>query len=508
MKILEKIKLPLSLMLFLAMVSIIRFSFLGKGALGISDEWRYDESLRLLSFLAKQEWQNLFNAICNTQGRPADVIIRLPDALLQTIFYKITGKEAYHPISLLIPTSINVLVNFLIGVVFYKLSHFFLRKDDTYALSATIVFCLLVNNNLYIRHILPYDYSLLFFFLALCMLLISKQSPKSFFMSGFFSALSFSTYPGYYGGVVVIGILALFNIIKSNKSPFLKQLIFFGLGFASIFSMFEVLHQIVQKSYILNLSQLSSSITQGAFEEGFTFIFKYLVANDYAVGFLLIVADIIFLLTGIASFIKNRYQVNLTQSNIIFISVLFIFLFHVSSSVFFHRMVFYGRLAHFYFPFMVLAAFVGLQNFRYKKYIAGILVATASCSFFYFINQFNKIDYPRDVLAKYGITAYLGDPLSKPTSITPQAIYEIGFPSFKILSISKNIENFKLVNFAYFYPLENNYQAYTPLPTEKLLYQSTHFQFFTPYCFEGFNPTEREIANKIQMKIKVYQIEK
>ena len=507
MKMLKKINIPIPLFIFLTFLSIIRFTFLGKGALGISDEWRYDESLRLLSFLAKQDFANFFNTISNTQGRPADVLIRLPDALLQTLFFKITGLEIYHPSSLIIPTTINIVVNFFIAILFYKIAYLCLRKDATFALYASIVFCMLVNNNVYIRHIVPYDYGLLFFFSALYFIL--KNTHRSyFFISGFFSALSFAIYPGYYVGVGVVFLLALFIIIKHHKNRILNQIFFFGSGFASLILFFEGLHQISKKSYILNLVYLSSSIIQGSFEEGFSFIFKYLLENDYLTGFLLILASFLALFKGLYRIFKEKKELSISPTDVILVAVLAMFLFHASMTFFFQKMVFYGRLAHFYFPFMVLSAFIGFQNMKAKKIIPIFFVISACFSFIYFTYRFQNINYPRDVAAQHRLLVTFGDPLLRPQPAIPQIIDETQLASFKIIDIPKNTNHFKLINFSYFYPLEKEYKVYEPVVDEELVFQAIHFQSFTPYLFEGFNPKERAEAKKRQMKIKIYRTRK
>jgi hypothetical protein len=493
------------LILFLLGMMIVRFFLLGKGALSITDEWRYDESLRLLSFMAKQDWQNALATICNTQGRPADVMIRMIDAFLQTVFYKITGKEIYHPISLLIPSSINVLVCTLISIVFYKIAYIFLQRQINQALYATIVYNLLSNNSIYIRHILPYDYSLLCLLIALYLLLQSKQQTRFLLFSGIFSAFSFALYPGYYVGVVVLGVGLLFILQKQSIASAARQLFSFGAGFCMILLFFEAIFQLADQSYFLHLHKLSDSIIQGSFDEGFSFIIKYLLQNDYVVGGGLLLGNIIYILKVVRQWIvKRTFTFTLKES--IFLAVLFGFLFHASSAFFFHKMVFYGRLIHFYLPFIVLITFVLLSEINLYNIGATLLISTACISYVYFFYHFYTLNYPRDAAYSQGLVVKFGDPLlTSSENLEHEIAYESGQVTWQPISIATTRQGlFTLVNFAYFYPLHTQSVKYEVREKQQLIYQALHFQFFMPYMFEGFSPKEREWARRYPKYLKIY----
>jgi len=506
MNMLLKIKNIPAIYVFLSLLAIIRFCFLGKGALGITDEWRYDESLRLLSYLSSNNWYDAINTVCSTQGRPADVLARLPDAFLQTLFYKLSGKPIYHPDSLIIPTSINVIITLIITFVFYRISCIIAKKTH-YAIFATILYATLANNNLYIRHILPYDYSLLFFLLSFYLLISNYQTTRLFFVSGILTAYSFALYPGYYVGVVIISIL-FFYTISSDISSISKKILAFGLGAFSVALFFEALHQIVDRSYFLNLISLSNTIIQGSFDEGFIFIFRYLIENDYLAGGLLILSNLFLINIGIFRLLRQPNHIKLTFIHIALLSALACFIFHASMTFFFHKMVFYGRLIHFYLPFVVWATLLTFQIIRINRTGYLLLAFSSTISFALFCYGFYQIAYPRDIAANNKLPVYFGDPLIRKMEKTSSVFYESGYVGFGIVGTPpKEISQLVLVNFAYFYPLEVDFSEYMPNKNEKLIYKATHFQSFRPYTFEGFNPEERIRAENRNYQIKIYRRE-
>ena len=82
----------------------------------------------------------------------------MPVAALQAIPARF-GVPASNLRSLLIPTSANVLITLLSLYLVFSIG-VILCGNEAAALAAAVVYAFLVNSNVYVRHVLPYDWAL------------------------------------------------------------------------------------------------------------------------------------------------------------------------------------------------------------------------------------------------------------------------------------------------------------------------------------------------------------
>ena len=157
------------------------------------------------------------------------------------------------------------------------------------ALISVLLFSTLTNSYLYLRHALPYDTSLLIFYLVIYKIVIyTEENSLSFKKSliiGICSFLGFLVYPGYFP-LFIVGLFLLFfnNISKKNIFKKIYYSSYYILGSILCLIIFEKISRLVGRSYILDAIGLSKTITQGSFEESFVFIFKYLFEVEGLTG--------------------------------------------------------------------------------------------------------------------------------------------------------------------------------------------------------------------------------
>src|SRR5262245_32979397 len=164
--------IPRALIVLLAAAAIYRLTLVGQGALAFVDETWYFKTVMTLQSLAAGDGHGALRDIASTLGRPGATIVRLPVAALQAIPLAF-GVAPSNPFSLLIPQVVNVLLSLAILYLVFDIC-LILSDDVPSAVVAATVYAALVNTNLYVRHVLPYDWAL---GVALCALRLSVGGP-------------------------------------------------------------------------------------------------------------------------------------------------------------------------------------------------------------------------------------------------------------------------------------------------------------------------------------------
>lgn len=165
----------LPVLAILAALAAYHIRLLGSGALAWPDEHLYNYALAAAAAIARLDSHGLGAAVGSWGARPCEVLFRSVPAAIQLALEARWGLSPYSPDSLRIAAAPNVVTSFLLSLVFYRVS---LRLFDSTALAAaaTIVFSLLASMNVWVRHVLPYDLSLL---LCLLSLLLALGLPEA-----------------------------------------------------------------------------------------------------------------------------------------------------------------------------------------------------------------------------------------------------------------------------------------------------------------------------------------
>lgn len=491
----------------LFIIGIIRLTIINKGFLAFPDEPRYYYSIFALENLLKGDVSGFWTSIFSTVGRPGDAIVRLIPALGQIILKNRFSIPTDNQMSLIIPALWNIIISLLIIIVFFKISKIIFNNNNKLILSSTVVFSLLTNNNIYLRHMLPYDASLLICLIVLLITLSKKTSPIILIVTGLLTGYAYTVYPGYFWFPIII----LLTIINFNK----KIIYNFYNGFLYLLCitipvlLFEFVSKLFNLSYLNELTALSKTIIQGSFSESFIFGPLYLIKIERVVGIGLLILFTANLLLYVLDSIRFGRKYIFDKNNIIFITSILVYLFYAGMGHVGHIFVFYGRILHAFIPFLVWGGFLFLYNSHDLKLKNSILITInvlTIISFFQFFISYQLIEYPRDVLYKYGIATsnipssqiyYESTPLRSIPSPEPFS-KKTNFPY-------KNQNNFILVNFCYFYPIDYIYNPYKPKSSQSKIISYPHFLTYPAYTFEGFNPEEREILINRKYKIEVFK---
>jgi hypothetical protein len=139
---------------------------------------------------------------------------------------------------------------------------------------------------------------------------------------------------------------------------------------------------------------------------------KYLIEVEKGTGVILFLGSSIFaliLLISPVKYFRNKFDIFFKNKTIIFLfcaSLTGYFLYALAG--YFGIFVFYGRILHQYFPFIIwgFIYFVDSLNISriYKRAIFGLVIALSFYSFYNFFAEFNSVAYPRDIFYEYGIT--------------------------------------------------------------------------------------------------------
>lgn len=511
-------KQPLILFFIVALVllNISKLSLIGEGFLALIDEFRYFSSGKALQNFSKFEIKAGLNDLFSTQSRPANAIVNIIPISIQYITANIFGLN-YLEIDNSYPLFLfNFAVYCLILLVHFKFSKLVL-KDHMLALISVILFSSLTNSHLYLRHALPYDQSLLvFYFLIYKVSVCTKNrnlTNKKSFLLGFFAFIAFLIYPGYIPLIGVIFFILFFgNLDKDTLRKNIFYSIYFTIGNIFSLSIFEVLSRIGGTSYILDAIGISSKITQGSFEESFTFIIKYLIEVEQLTGIIILISLLIFCYLV---FFKYRNTILKKYSLLILIVVptVSMFLIYASAGYFFDKVVLYGRLLHQYFPFICILTLFTINLLLKKIKSRNLVLTTLSVVFIinYIFNfiQYHSFSYPKDIAWEL-IKTHKIEQIKEVNEYPPYMSMMPSEKYFKDFNVQKNritqSENLVVANLSFFYPIEDlsKYQVFHPKENYSLLYSKRHFMNFKAYQYEGCKIIERQNLDKMDLHIKVF----
>jgi hypothetical protein len=491
------------------LTNISKLSLSGKGLLTEPDEKRYYMTWSFLKHLLQGDINGSITAIFYLKsGRPLGFVIHGIPALLQYISAHIFNFELFESQNSFPVFFYNLLVFTLILYTFYKIVYL-IFQDKTLALTGIFITGILVNNYVYLRHIYPYNESLLIF-LFLTYRIINKYinrqklNLRKTTVYGFLAFLALLIYPAYYLYFIAVFfqlIITQFFIVKEKKYA-IKQCISFGIGSFIALMIIEVLSRSVNLSYIDHIIHLSGTVIQGSFSENFVFLFKYFKEVEQLNGLLLTAGMIIFFLWIILKKEKRHSSVI-----ILFVSFLIPFLWHAGMGYFFHKYTFYGRIIHLFVPVIIIINLYVLNlinNKEARNSIILIIGLLMSIQFFFQLQSYRNIAYPRDVYWSY-LKTY---PRTKIVEISEYENSWSNLPQrLDSLYINPEIkDSISIVNGQYFYPVNDikKYHKYTG-KTGKLIFDKPHFINYKAYQYEGYGINERKLIDRMKLRIKVFK---
>jgi len=504
----KKININLTYLLWflIVVINLYKFVLINAGFMTEPDERRYLMSFSFLKHLSQADLPGAFTALFSANGRPAGVLWHSIPAGLQFISAKIRGLEIFETQNFQIVFVYNFIINLLILYILYKIFRL-VFKSEIISLTGLLFYSVLVNNFSYLRHIYPYNESLFVFLLLIWWLLKRQQEKLTYkyvFMTGAIAFFGFLIYPAFYLSFIAVWLflnLIVWQQIHNINKILIYNFVFFS-GSLTVLFLFEVLARIGNTSYINNVLYLSETVTQGSFEESFSFLIKYMWQVEKITGVFLLVGLLVFLIF-LPGFIQNQ-----TNKTVLYIFISFIipFLLYASVGYFFHKMVFYGRILHQFMFVIILANLYVLSRLKsaYQKQLIFSIALIISLQFVGQIQDYLKITYPRDVYWQY-LKTY---PFTHIKQVSEYDNFWSNLPQkLDSLYIEKNKrDSIIIVNGQYFYPVDdkNKYKVYKN-NQHRLIFEKPHFLNYKAYQFEGYGIEERRLIDSLQFQIKIYR---
>lgn len=482
---------------------------LGNGYLANPDENRYITTQQAAEYALKGDWYQLIRELYTLDARPGLVIVTMPVAMLQIAVANLllVPYNSFWP-SLILQT-FNLVIYVLLLIVLIRISCRFGFSIEV-GLTGAVLYGLLQNSYVYIRHAFPYDIALLLMLLGLLWLTGQPSRLRSF---GIGAVVSFglTVYPGYFPLAFAIGLFALYHwILYSGLKAAFSQAGLAIVGAMSIPWCFEAASRLVGVSYFREIFSVSGAIIQGDFSESFTFLFKYLIEVEkiYGISFLLLFIIAIYVVIKNPDGMLNEFKIS--RFAFFLVCLVFFYIIYAYLGYFAQKMVFYGRLLHQYFPFMALFAALGFNYLIRKDNRVGFIVI----SVFLIISvmgqySYAKTAYPKDIFRR----VVLNNPTFRNYNIVEYCPWDSASPVTKGMNLKYDtINSSKVVvtDFCYVYYLKNKnmHHYFSDSQGLKLVFQAPHFMNLPVYQFEGAGITERRLYRLFPMSMRIYRTRK
>jgi hypothetical protein len=463
-----------------------RLMLISSGHMFFLDENRFTAALQLVELRWKYPVEAL-SKFFEVDGRPGYILFSIIPAVMQKgvvmLGLVLVGSPRVYDIS----SFFNILYCLVIFIYLYIILRI-LVKDSRFAAMGVLLYGLLANSYVYIRHLLPYDLALALFMAALYLVVRGagqKQfSRRDLFLSGILSGLAYSVYPGYFLFVGIIGGSLFFGSKERNKNT----VIHLGAALLVLIS-WEVLAQMVGTSYYLNSVSITGAINMGNSSEALAFLPKYLIAAEGYTGYILLML--------VASYLLVVWKADRTIFKPIFILAVGGYLFYGVLGTIFHKLVFYGRIIHMFFPLMIIAGVMVLKKYwpyRWGKITLGLVFGVVVVSFIRVGIPYISLDYPKDFFYRYWAEEKAWRILRLNENEPPREL-----KADKHWGIGINLRNL--------YPITLEKYSFTDMGEGMILVaEKPHPLNFTPYQFEGYSEEKRQliVERDIQMQLYLY----
>jgi len=388
------------LIVLVAAISLYRFSLVGSGHFYWGDERCFLPAVQLVNDLERGEYRRAIARLYEPIGsvspsRPGFVLVSILPVVAQRHIGPRIGIQTDTVRSYDIVAVFNALTCTAITACVFVLAHTWMR-NTWYALLAATAFSLLGSSNVWIRHMVPYNQSLLFGLAALCLLARGAAAGGCgvrAVAAGLLTGLAHACYPGHYAFVLINGAVAWLGV--RNRGPGVA--LAFCAALATVIAAFELMAQPAGMSYIADSVHFARSVTMGSFAEGYVFAWRVMRDVEGAAG----IASLLLFCALVGLIVRHSAADVPRSARVALIAALGAYLFHATLSVVFHRMVFYGRTFLVFIPFIVcgaVMALVQLRRPRIRRFAACGFAAVSVASFATFAVEYSRVVYPADFL--------------------------------------------------------------------------------------------------------------
>ncbi|MBU0717758.1 MAG: hypothetical protein KJ749_05865, partial [Planctomycetes bacterium] len=496
------------LVVLLVCVTCYRFTLIDRGHFFWSDERCYLAADRMVDDLAAGAYQPAVGRLFEAVARPGFVIVSVLPALAQRTIEPWLGIRPNSLASFDIVSAFNVFV--ALGVTFcvYVLVGRWTRSA-WYGLIGAGVYSLLVSSNVWIRHAVPYNESLLFFLIALIVVSqasgSTRRSVGRALLGGVLTAFAYTCYPGHYLFVLINGAVVL-----ATCKPRLAAATSFGAAAAAVIGLFEAVSRAVGMSYVNNMRQLAGTVSMGYTGEGYVFPWRYLRDVEGLVG----VAVFVLFVMLVMFFMWRRGADVPRSARVALLAALGTCLLHGAMAVHFKMTVFYGRVFLMFIPFVVVGAVMTLAligSRRVRLVMTAGLIAVSLASFTAFVDRYTRLVYPADFLNETMVALGRdvvypanmlwgfvdGEPDDTVEQLDPQVTMITdtlpdGMDVYAILAshsdAQRNGRRIIGVNFKWLFNVKEKETHFAPPPGYRLVAEATHPTAFPATGYEAYKP--------------------
>lgn len=533
---------PATLLLggFILFLAIYRVSLTRTGHFFWGDEIRYLRAGEMIDDVARGEYCLAAGRMFQSLGRPGFILISAVPTLISRISYD-APSNPLEPFD--IAAVCNVLVSIGVTIMIYLLARGW-RWPRAYALLAAVVYSLLAQSNVWIRHLVPYNHSLLMFLSALWLITrVAHEKTRrwptlTLVLAGMLSAFGFATYPGHYMFAAINFVCVLVgpqittnradeangetvSLLRSGTVP---RVTAFAAGGMVTVSLFEGLARFAGTTWVGSGGQFSP--TMGLFSEGYAFAWHYLSEAEGVIGHLLTL--------GFAAYaVRLLLLRERTIAAVAILSAIACYLAHATLGVVFHKTVFYGRILLMYLPFIVfgaIAAIMTMKSLRRRYAVIGAVLIASTASFVNFGVKYARLTYPADLwyctaAVPNGVRWLSPEELYGSSDGSPLGILDAtgsslslamvadtkpeGSDAYIPLTAHQNARQGGYdvigVNLRWMFYIAERDERFAAPERYRMVAEAKHPLTFAPLQFEGFRPCERKRFQERQYTMRIYR---
>ena len=490
----------------LVVAAAYRLTLLERGALAFVDETFYFTSVMAVQALAAGNLHDAVAALDIARGRQGATLLQLPLAALQAIPSHF-GVPASNLRSLLIPAVFNVAATLASLYLFFAIC-LATCDDEWTALTSTLVYALLVNTNLYVRHMVPYDWALCLGLCALWIAIRRRRTIGNVASTGGLVGMLVTTYSGYFllAGVIGLTIVAIAWRSDGWRRAALVAVIFAAAA-ASIVAVMELLFRAGGSSYLANVRGVARDINFSSVDDGWMFLPEYLLRVEYVSGLVLLAGMGVYVWR--AGVRAVRRQVRLVDWLVL--PAILGWAVQAAAAAEWHAIPLFGRLLHPWMPFMAWAlanALTALDRGSVRTAARAAVVGAAVVSWGLSADVYYRLAYPSTALYALGIDTDRVPDDHKLCELNPGTGYASPGPLSRTTGYPyTTTRSYLLLNFC---------QALMTVPRPRihaeirndatLIYDGPHWMTFPAYAFEGLTHADRAAMRDNDYRVRAFLV--
>jgi hypothetical protein len=374
------------------------------------------------------------------------------------------------------------------------------------ALAGATVYALLVNSNLYLRHLLPYDWAMCAGLLALWLSLTKPRTSTLAIATGALTGVVLTIYTGYYLLCGALGIAVLWETWASTeRRDAVRSAVLFAAASAAVIALMELLFRAGGLSYIGSLREVHRDIQFTSYGDGWLFVPEYLLDVERLSGLVLILGAVHYAWHAAVRFGRGR----LRPIDRVMLPTLVAFGAQAASSAYWHAIPLYGRLIHPWMPFlawMLADALAHAPARQRRNAYAGVFAAVAlswAASAWVYV----PLKYPSDVLYAMGINTTRLPAGRTLCELVPGTSYASPGPINRVTNAPYTADSdYVLLNFCQALPgIPRPRETATVPAGATRLFDGPHWMSFPAYAYEGLISVDREAMRRENYRMQVFR---